>query len=75
MTKTKTSASGNTAITRRQLIAGATAAVAFPTIVPASALGRQQGTPPPSERLTIGVIGIGIPGARPPERICTHAHL
>ena len=53
-------------LTRRELITnaattlGVTAAAAgFPTIVSAATLGRQ-GATPPSERLTIGVIGVGI---------------
>jgi predicted dehydrogenase len=48
-------------ISRRQFIektAVATAAVAMPAIVPASALGRG-GQKPPSERITIGMIGVG----------------
>src|SRR5436190_19448707 len=45
-------------ISRRQFIR-CTAAVAMPAIVPASVLGRQQGVKPPSERITIGVIGVG----------------
>lgn len=46
-------------ISRRELIVGAAAMVAAPTIIPASALGRQ-GAPPPSERLTMGFIGVGF---------------
>ena len=47
-------------ITRRRFgrAAGLTA-LAFPTIVGASALGRQ-GRPSPSDRLTLGFIGVGI---------------
>ncbi len=37
------------------------ASVGFPTIIPASALGRD-GTVAPSERLTMGVIGLGTQG-------------
>src|ERR1051325_9483896 len=44
-------------ISRRQFIQRA-AAVAMPAIVPASVLGREQGDKPPSERITIGVIGV-----------------
>lgn len=38
-----------------------TAAVGFPTIIPASALGKN-GAPPPSERIVIGGIGLGQQG-------------
>lgn len=48
----------STTITRRELITGAAAMAAAPVIVPASALGRH-GAPPPSERLTMGFIGVG----------------
>lgn len=47
--------------TRRRVLgglAGAAAAAAFPTIVPSRALGLD-GAVPPSERITLGVIGIG----------------
>src|ERR1700734_1614885 len=37
------------------------AAIAFPTIIPASALGRD-GRPAPSERITLGVVGWGMQG-------------
>src|SRR5580658_1524449 len=37
------------------------AAIAFPTFIPASALGRD-GRPAPSERITIGVVGWGMQG-------------
>jgi predicted dehydrogenase len=45
-------------ITRRGLLTGAAAMVAAPTIVSASALGRQ-GKTAPSKQITIGVIGVG----------------
>ncbi|MFO0910768.1 MAG: Gfo/Idh/MocA family oxidoreductase [Isosphaeraceae bacterium] len=48
-------------ITRRGLLAGTAttaAAAAFPWVVPSSALGRA-GSVAPSERITLGVIGIG----------------
>jgi predicted dehydrogenase len=46
-------------ITRRQLIQGAGATlVTLPMVVPASALGRA-GHKPPSERITVGFIGVG----------------
>ena len=44
--------------TRRQVLAGLAAAATFPTIVPARALGLD-GAVPPSERINLGVIGIG----------------
>ena len=47
--------------TRRAFLrksAGTAAALAAPVVVPASALGRE-GTTPPSERITIGMIGVG----------------
>ncbi|MCC2672306.1 MAG: pht4 2 [Armatimonadetes bacterium] len=54
-----------TRITRRQLLKTATAAgigaVGFPTIVPASALGRD-GKVAPSNRITVGIIGTGNQG-------------
>jgi predicted dehydrogenase len=50
------------AITRREFLkttsAAAAAAIALPTIIPASALGRD-GKPPPSERINLGIIGCG----------------
>jgi predicted dehydrogenase len=45
-------------ISRRQFIQRTAAVVAIPTIIPASALGRN-GQKPPSERITIGMIGVG----------------
>jgi predicted dehydrogenase len=47
-----------TAVTRRHFLAGTASALAFPTIIPASALGKD-GRPAPSERITMGVIGFG----------------
>ena len=44
-------------LTRRKFLAGTAAAAAAPMIVPASALGRD-GTVAPSERITVGCIGI-----------------
>ena len=46
------------AITRRHFLAGTASALAFPTIIPASALGKD-GRPAPSERITMGAIGFG----------------
>lgn len=51
-------------LSRRQFLrrgAAAAGAVAFPTFVPASALGRG-GAVPPSERITMGFIGVGGQG-------------
>ena len=51
--------------TRRQLLtraAQASAALAFPTIIPASALGKD-GAVAPSERIVLGAIGIGGRGS------------
>ncbi len=44
-------------LTRRKFLAGTAAAIGMPLIVPASALGRD-GTVAPSERITVGCIGI-----------------
>jgi predicted dehydrogenase len=53
------------ASTRRDLLkqaaAGSIAAIAFPTVIPATALGRA-GRPAPSEQITLGVIGTGNQG-------------
>ncbi len=48
-------------MTRRHFLAAAGAAVAVPTIIPASALGRGD-RPAPSERITLGVVGWGMQG-------------
>ena len=48
-------------LTRRSFLASAAAAVAIPNIIPGSALGLS-GSVPPSERIGIGVIGLGIRG-------------
>jgi predicted dehydrogenase len=45
--------------TRRDWLKVAGAALAVPTIVPASALGRQPGKAAASERITLGVVGVG----------------
>jgi predicted dehydrogenase len=48
----------DTDISRRQMLqATVSAALAVPTIVPASALGRA-GQPPPSDRISLGIIGV-----------------
>src|ERR1041385_2854010 len=46
-------------ISRRRFIATTAAAVAAPTIIPASARGAD-GRPAPSERITMGVVGWGM---------------
>src|SRR5438876_1397523 len=48
-------------ISRRHFLAATGAALAFPTIVPSSALGRG-GATAPSERITMGVVGWGMQG-------------
>lgn len=52
---------GKDNLTRRSLLKGAAAAVAAPYLVPSSALGRG-GWTAPSERITLGMIGIGNMG-------------
>ena len=47
-----------TSLTRRRFLA-ASASVAAPWILPQSVLGGEK-TPPPSERLTVGMIGLGM---------------
>src|SRR5258708_43585 len=46
-------------ISRRQFIGRTAASIAIPAIVPASALGLN-GRKPPSERINIGIIGVGF---------------
>ena len=46
---------------RRTLLKLTGSSIAFPTIIPASALGKD-GRPAPSERITIGSIGLGAMG-------------
>src|SRR5689334_15919926 len=55
------SSSADSRITRRHFLAVTGAAIAAPTIIPASALGAD-GTPAPSERITMGVVGWGMQG-------------
>jgi predicted dehydrogenase len=50
-----------TKVTRRKFLAAAGAAIAMPTIIPLSALGRD-GKTAPSERVTVGVVGWGWQG-------------
>ena len=56
----KTTVSGSK-ISRRRFIAATAAAVAAPTIIPASALGKD-GHAPPSERIVVGIVGWGMMG-------------
>jgi len=49
-------------VTRRSLLAGAAAAVALPSVIPASALGKD-GAKAPSERIAMGFIGVGGRGS------------
>src|SRR5213594_4266767 len=56
--KTSPSAPG---ISRRRFIAATAAAVAAPTIIPASALGKDD-QPAPSERIVVGIVGWGMMG-------------
>jgi predicted dehydrogenase len=51
----------NTKVSRRKFLAAAGAAVALPTLIPISALGRGR-TYAPSDRITMGVIGWGMQG-------------
>src|SRR5258706_6754975 len=51
----------STRFTRRQFIATTAAAIAAPTFIPASALGKA-GRPSPSERIVIGIVGWGMMG-------------
>jgi predicted dehydrogenase len=56
--------SGPARLSRRSFLkvsGAAGAAIALPTFIPASALGRD-GSPPPSERVTLGVVGWGMQG-------------
>jgi predicted dehydrogenase len=48
-------------VTRRHFIATAAAAIAAPTFIPASALGKD-GRAAPSERIVIGIVGWGMMG-------------
>src|SRR5438046_7028155 len=48
-------------ISRRHFIATTAAALAAPTFIPASALGKS-GRPAPSERIVIGIVGWGMMG-------------
>jgi predicted dehydrogenase len=54
-------ADSHSGITRRQFLAATGLALAAPTIIPSSALGRQ-GNTPPSERVTLASVGWGMQG-------------
>jgi predicted dehydrogenase len=54
-------ASSRSGISRRHFLAATGATLAFPTIIPSSALGRA-GNTAPSERVTMGVLGWGMQG-------------
>lgn len=53
--------SSRTRLSRRRFLGLTGAAVAFPTLIPASALGRA-GRPAPSARITLGAVGCGNMG-------------
>jgi predicted dehydrogenase len=59
---TRRTAAGSERLSRRAFLWGAAASVTLPQIVPASALGRD-GNLPPSERITIGMFGVGNRGS------------
>ena len=48
-------------LSRRQFLGFTAAALAFPTVIPASALGRD-GQTAPSARITLGSVGCGVMG-------------
>ena len=51
----------HTKVSRRKFLAATGAAIALPTIIPSSVLGRQ-GNTAPSNRVTLGVVGWGMQG-------------
>src|SRR5437763_5942562 len=53
--------SSNSGISRRRFLAATGLALAAPSFIPASALGRED-RPSPSERITLGVVGWGMMG-------------
>src|ERR1035437_9193371 len=61
-----------TELSRRQMLQAAAAAIAAPTIVPASALGRA-GQPPPSDRISLGIIGVNGMGSGNLANCAKHA--
>ncbi len=50
-------------ISRRDFFKAATATVAVPSIITSKALGAADGTPPASERITLGGVGVGGQGS------------
>ena len=59
-------------LTRRRFLQSSAAAIAAPSIIPASALGRE-GRPAPSERVTVGLIGLGSRGFNLLDEFLQHA--
>jgi len=55
---------GQASISRRGFLKAAAAAAAVPTVITSKALGAPDGTPPASERITLGGIGMGGRGSR-----------
>ena len=53
--------SHSTKLSRRQFLGFTTAALAFPTLIPASAIGRDD-KPAPSARIALGAVGCGNMG-------------
>jgi len=53
-----------TKISRRGFVKAVGAAVAIPTIITSTALGASDGTPPASDRITLGGIGCGGRGVQ-----------
>src|SRR5438105_6060991 len=66
-----TSSSLDSKITRRRFLAAAGAALTVPTIIPASALGRG-GSPAPSERIVMGIVGWGMMGPGNTEALLSY---
>jgi len=58
-------------VSRRQFIATTAAAIAAPTIIPASAWGAE-GRPAPSERIVIGIVGWGMMGPGNTKGLMAH---
>ena len=55
------SSSSNSGLSRRRFLAATSLALAAPTFIPASALGRA-GATAPSGRIVVGVVGWGMQG-------------
>src|ERR1051326_1137945 len=60
-TMPKNSRSSSPMTTRRRFLASTAAVLAFPTLIPASALGREN-KPAPANRITLGIVGCGGQG-------------